>query len=713
MPDLSFHLAPNAPWAWLVLATLALLALAGWVYAFALPPLSAFTRRVLVAVRAIALLAILWLLAQPVLERALPASGRRVTVLVDRSASMTLPASRGGAPRAEVAARAADEVVRALRSRARVERRDFAAILRPDTGRAGLPDQSTALGDALEQLAALPLERRPDGVVVVSDGIVNAGADPVAAARALGVPVHAVRVGGPLGPDRAVAEVEGSREARVGEPTPVRVHVLSGEPRGTAIGVRLLDEGRELARVQVPAPGPGAEAIAELRVTPSRPGLAVWTARVDSLPGDAVPANDAREVAVPVAPGKLGVLVLSAGLNWDLTFLRRAWLGDSTLALDTRVRDGAGWHAVERGRSEAPQPADLRGKSVVVLDGLSAPEAGAAFDAALGAFVREGGGLLLLGGPAPGAARFAHGALARELAWARGAGTEHEASPVPSPAAGELFAWDEDPARGEQAWRVAAPLAAVQPLAAAAGDRVLLAGSGGGAPLVVSRRAGRGPVMLVNGTGFWRWALSGTDALASDRSRVLWRHVARWLAEPVQGEPLRVQPERALTPGGEPVRLVASLQDEAFRPLAGAQLAGEAVDARGGRVPLAFVPGEPGSYVATLPAPHPGRWQVSVRATAGGRERGRARGEFAVDRWSLELLRAEPDSATLGAMAAASGGRVTDAAGAGRWAERIETRALARRRTSSTRLWESPWTFAIVVGLLAVEWIWRRRRGLP
>jgi hypothetical protein len=29
------------------------------------------------------------------------------------------------------------------------------------------------------------------------------------------------------------------------------------------------------------------------------------------------------------------------------------------------------------------------------------------------------------------------------------------------------------------------------------------------------------------------------------------------------------------------------------------------------------------------------------------------------------------------------------------------------------RLWESPWLFAVVVGMLGLEWAWRRRRGLP
>ena len=61
--------------------------------------------------------------------------------------------------------------------------------------------------------------------------------------------------------------------------------------------------------------------------------------------------------------------------------------------------------------------------------------------------------------------------------------------------------------------------------------------------------------MLVNGTGAWRWSLSGTDELSGERGRRLWRGLVHALAEPVQGEPLRVRPEHWLTPAGETVRV--------------------------------------------------------------------------------------------------------------------------------------------------------------
>ena len=140
MNGLSLHLAPNAPIAWLALASLAAAALALWAYAFRLPPLSPTARRVLALMRVASLAALAWLLAMPVLERSLPASSTRVTVLVDRSLSMDRPARPGGPSRTDVASGAVRELVASLRGRAQLEVRPFAGTL--------LGDSASAVGTA-------------------------------------------------------------------------------------------------------------------------------------------------------------------------------------------------------------------------------------------------------------------------------------------------------------------------------------------------------------------------------------------------------------------------------------------------------------------------------------------------------------------------------------------------------------------------------------
>jgi hypothetical protein len=356
----------------------------------------------------------------------------------------------------------------------------------------------------------------------------------------------------------------------------------------------------------------------------------------------------------------------------------------------------------------------LRGQAVVILDAVVPGQVSPAFDQALAAFARDGGGVLVLGGDAPGIARLRGSRLgeALRLAPATAAGAR-QVTPVPSPEARDLLAWDDDPARGERAWRAAAPLADPAPVAAGAADRVLVSGGAGGPPLLFVRRVGRGQTLIVNGAGVWRWSLSGQDEYAADRGRQLWRGLVRWLAEPVQGEPLRVRPERWLSATGEPVRLFATLQDEAFRPVSGARVEGEVQGTTGRAQRVVFEPTSAGGYVAMLDRLAPGRYRVTTTASRAGRALGRATSEFAVDRWSLEQARATPDSASLAAMAAATGGQVAPASDAGLWARGLGMSRVARERTVSSRLWESPWVFAVIVGLLSLEWAWRRRRGLP
>jgi hypothetical protein len=720
--NLSLHLAPNAPWVWLVLLSVVFVVLGAWAYRIAVPPLPRWARRLLPALRAVALVLLVWLLGQPVLDRA--AGGRpRVVVLVDRSASMDLPVTPLGEPRSRAATRAAAALQQAWRSRAGVEVLRFDSRLEADTARSATSGRgATALGDALAALAASPAGQGAGAVIVVSDGAVNAGEDPVAAARALGVPVHALLVGRGGFADRVVSEIESPDVARVGRPTTVEVRLTSTEERGVPMTVRLSGEGRELGRATVIAPGGGAEATAEFHVVPTRPGLAIWTAQVDSLPGELTTANNARQIAVEVSPGQLGVLIVSGGLNWDLTFMRRALRGDSSLAVTTFSRERSGWRsdlpsasATGRGpRAATPTAASLRGQAVVALDAILPPEVGADFDRALAEFVRSGGGLLLLGGPAPGIARFRAGVLGPELAvFLDPALAGRGGSPEPALEARDLLAWDEDAARGERAWRAAAPLSDLAPVRPGAGDRVIIGSAGGGPPLLFARHSGRGQALLVNGTGLWRWSLSGVDELTAERGRTLWRRLFHWLAEPAQAEPLRVRPERWLAAGGEPVRLFATLQDSAFRPLPGAEVTGEVQDGTGRTRPVRFEARAAGSYEAVLEDLPPGRYRLGARALRGGREVGRAGTEFAVDRWSLEVARALPDSAALAAVASATGGRIADARQVERWARSLPARALSRGRLESLRLWESPWVFALVVGLLSVEWFWRRRRGLP
>ena len=185
MGGLALHLAPNAPLAWLWIATLAALGVAIWAYGFLQPPLNLTARRVLALLRLAALAVLVWLLALPVLERNLPASSTRVVVLRDRSLSMDRPSGErranepGVATRAEIAAQAVHELTAALRGRAQLEVRDFAGALISDSTDAANGRAATATGDALAELARLPVEHRPEGERRQCPAVLGAASPPL------------------------------------------------------------------------------------------------------------------------------------------------------------------------------------------------------------------------------------------------------------------------------------------------------------------------------------------------------------------------------------------------------------------------------------------------------------------------------------------------------------------------------------------------------
>src|SRR5262245_22960589 len=181
--------------------------------------------------------------------------------------------------------------------------------------------ERTAPGDALAQAVAGVDAVR--GIVVVSDGAVTAGRDPVRAARELGVPVATVAVGEMPGADVAVLDVLSNPTARVGEDTPVEVRLRAlGPPR--KVRLEIAEGATVVAHEDVTLPGGGAEVVKRLTYRPARPGLSVFEARVGAAEGEWSAVDNRRAYAQEILPDKQKVLVVSGSYHWDWTWARRA-----------------------------------------------------------------------------------------------------------------------------------------------------------------------------------------------------------------------------------------------------------------------------------------------------------------------------------------------------------------------------------------------------
>ena len=713
---------------WFILGVLGALALAVWVYRFAIPPISSQTRIMLWTLRAFAVTLLLLLLARPLLSLAERGQAQEVVLLEDVSLSMALAGGEGDESRAELAQDALAELEDRLGGRYVIRKWVFASDAREAKGDSvpSLDRAATALGDAVHSLASL---RSLAAVVTVTDGVANRGRDPVQASRELGVAVSSVVLGSARDWDASLEEVAVNPTARAGQSTPMEVRLShSGDTprRGT---LRVTDGTGTLAEKEVVLPPGGTEIIERLSFVPRSVGLSYYRVSLEAGPEESHDQNNLRAVVQQVLPDRQKVLVLTSSLQWDWTWMKRvleadsAWAVEYVIAHNGRLRRPPG-----PGGGGDISISALNRYSVVIGQGLKPKGLPAGLGDQLARYVRAGGGLLLWGGP---------GGLDSDLgSWlntplGQALGFDIGDTGVPPSVIPELpddervhdiVRLDEDLELNRRYFESLPPLANVTPLAARPGDRVLVSGFGGKTFLLALRRAGRGQALLINGSGLWRWGFSGSDRGATDRFRRFWSLAMRALAEPTQTEPLRVTTDRPLLARGEDVGVTASLQDESFQPVTGAE-----VEARwipigsldGGELPkvdsghTTLIDQGDGSYAGNRPSLPPGRYRVEAIARRDGQTQATATAEFVVDTWSPEVQAVQPDRATLEGMARASGGTVVGADDIEKLVRELETRATSTANWQEFRLWENPWLYLVLLGFLSSEWWLRRRRGLP
>ncbi len=342
---------PLAPWAW-ALVGLGAAVVAVWSYRGLTG--SRRSRVALGMVRAGVLVLIALLLSGPRLERERVSSQTdAVLVLVDRSASMTLPdAGDPGAP--ETRDRAVLEALdrsraawEALAADKRVIWHAFDGSARPiGEGPAaadlGAPEgRRTALGAALDEALRAAAGTPLSGIVVISDGRSVDTPSRQTVRRLVGdrVPVFSVPVGSDEPAiDLALVRADAPTRAFVDDQIPVRVRL---EARGGGDGnafegavVELVDRASGAVLDAIPVDGAPDTRAAELTLRSARAdaGSAGWSVRVRPGGSDLIADNNAQDVNLELVDRPLRLLYLDGYPRWEQRYLKNLVLREESIA---------------------------------------------------------------------------------------------------------------------------------------------------------------------------------------------------------------------------------------------------------------------------------------------------------------------------------------------------------------------------------------------
>ena len=728
---------PLPPWA--LAALLAAAVLVAWL-AYRHVPIDARRRRVLSALRLATLLWIVVCLMRPTMRATgVAARDAVVPILVDSSRSMGL-ADADGARRIDRARDlVAGDLLPALSPRFHTELLRFGDRVAPaEASTLSATDRRTSLADALRAVRDRHRGRAIAGIVVVTDGGDNGDADAISAA-AEGAPVYAVGIGPRSARrDREISGVTATgavlSDATVDVVASAVAHGFGSAP----IELRLLENGRAIDHRAVKPASDGAPVSATFRVAPNRDVPTVYTVEIPTAGDELVAENNARSVLVPAAGRPRRVLLVQGAPGFEHAFLRRAWATDRGLEIDSVVRkgrddSGAETYYVQASQSRAsallggyPNTRDaLFAYDVIVLANVDPDLLTGQQLALTRAFVAErGGGLLVLGARAFQRQGLRDTSLEDvmplELADRAGVVDAVLASPgrnrvalTPSGADHPVMQLGGDPAANEKRWESVPALASVAPLGAAKPGAAVLAvtgGPGGSArALVAVQRFGEGRTMVFTGEASWRWRM---QLPTSDQSyERFWRQAARWLAQSAP-EPVKLTlPAAPAT--GDGIAVTIAARDRSYSPRSGA-VVNVSVTSPSGRVESVRADALPaqGEFRAAIRAPEPGVYRVAVEARDGQTSLGSSTETMLVGGVDPEMVDPRLNEDLLQRVARASGGAVIAAGDTRALLDRLDESAPAAVLALRKDIWNTGWSFAVLVGLLGAEWLTRRRWGL-
>jgi uncharacterized membrane protein len=734
--------ASPIPWWLAALVAAGICAVAYLSYRRPLVPLARSRRFTLIALRALALGSVVFFLCRPVLLKPPTRLGDLVVpILVDVSRSMRV-ADADGQPRLDRAIDLIRATLKpALETHARVEL--FAVAdgivpasvdaLRADGRKSDLKGAVAAVRDRFRG-------QRVPGIVLLTDGG-DTGAsalDPIAP----GAPVFAVGIGSANGvSDRELLSIAAA-DPRLDQ-TSVDVHVVAASHGfgRAAFQLRLLADGVLVESRQVTPLADGSPVDESFVVSPDPSRATVFTAQISAEPADAVPENDSRSLLVSPTGRKRRVLLLAGAPGYDYSFMGRALGEDRGLEIDSIVRKGKNdqnvdTFLVQAGGGRAATltsgfPATkeaLFGYDAVVIANLEGDFFARAQLLLLADFVGErGGGLLVMGGRSfdqrgltatplepvlPVELNDRRGMQARQAPLDEAPAPRNAIVVTPEGQNHPVMRIGASAADTKKLWETLPTLSAVAPLGGARPGATVLAvaaaPSGAIQPVIAVQRYGRGRSMVFGGEASWRWRM--LEPAADRRYEFFWRQSLRWLTTEAPDPVMLTVPSDL--EAGDTATIGLDVRDRSFTAVPQATVAVTITPPSGEPRALPVRPVSAGRFAATYPTDANGLYRLHAEATQGTVSLGSA------DRWvyvggsDRELVEPRLNEGWLRRLARESGGAYVAAADIARVVPALQDREPATAPPERRDLWHEPWAFALVIGLVASEWVLRRLSGL-
>ena len=233
-------------------------------------------------------------------------------------------------------------------------------------------------------------------------------------------------------------------------------------------------------------------------------------------------------------------------------------------------------------------------------------------------------------------------------------------------------------------------------------------------PLIVSRKLGNKRSIAVLAKDIWKWKLQTATKNLDLFDRFINSSV-KWLNTSEDQKQVNIKTSKKIYSLGEEVEFIGQVYDATFNPVSDAEVKVSVIN-KGEKSEIILNSVGNGLYEGTFQTNKAGDYSFSGEAKSDNLKLGTDAGSFNIGEVDIEMVNPRMNFEFLKSLADRTGGEYFDQnnfAGLFPLLKRInESASKEKMLTSEINLWSTEWLMAAIILLFAIEWFLRKRAGM-
>ncbi|MFO7447846.1 MAG: VWA domain-containing protein [Ignavibacteriaceae bacterium] len=694
-----------------VIALLILAGYAFYVYRYTIPVVSPAKKLVLVSLRSLALILLLFIIFEPIVTIANKNIIEPVNLIfTDNSRSITIDDGTNRSESVKIFLQDAESITDISEFYSFGNR-----VIRTDVDSLELIsfyEGSTNFSNVFSHIEKE--EKNISSIVIISDGVITEGSNPVYTAEKLGIPVYTIGVGDTARRnDIEIRNVLYNEYIYVETPTTINASFSNSGFEGKTINVSLFENDALVEQTSLTLTD-GTQNLS-FNYTPGNSGEKKLAVAVSNQPGEFTFANNRKTFYINVLSNKIKVLVIAGAPSSDLTFIKNSLKEDENLTVNSITQIASNRFLENNNWEKLIDSADI-----FYLVGFPSQETSNELLLKVNNAITSENKpffIVLSDGVDFSKLRQIQANLPFSIGRSNAGYSEVQPNVSSDKAKNPLLQNNsENPAN---AWNNLPP--ALQPNTVLEAKpesevlaRVKINNVSLNRPLVVSRRLGSKRSIAVLAKDIWRWKLqTSTKNLNLFDNFVL--QGVKWLNTSDEQKQVTIRTSKKLYSLGEEVEFSAQVYDQAFNPVADAEVKVN-INSVTDKYEINLNSIGSGLYEGTLQTNKPGDYGFTGTAIQNGNILGADAGKFNIGEVDIEMISPNMDYSFLALLANRTGGKYFNADNYQQLFDLLKQR---NQQTSKEKiiiseiyLWSNEWLMVVVIFLFAAEWFLRKRSGM-